>query len=138
MRKVPSMIECAVLWMRKKICPERRIKSWCWWGPSMALEEAAEPWSSIGAFLNTTPLDTLEQADTPEALKNAKFLKKVGFKAPLSLKAVQELTTIAGQGDHDAGLSAETNGLHAIFSSEDALEGLSSVLERRRPSFKGL
>ena len=73
----------------------------------------------------------------PEALGALKFSRKVGFKAPGSLRWVESLTEIASTGAHEAGLLAETEGLSEIFSSKDALEGLSSVLERRRPAFIG-
>jgi len=61
--------------------------------------------------------------------------KKVRRKAPLALSQVEKLTALATQGDLDAGLKAETDGLHAIFSSADALEGMTALLERRRPAF---
>ena len=51
---------------------------------------------------------------------------------------VEELTSVASKGDLDAGLSAELSKLQTIFGSSDALEGLSALLERRRPSYKGM
>ena len=96
-------------------------------------------WSEMGEFLGSVTLTELgkEGISAPEALSKRKFLKKVSFKAPLALAAIENLTITAAAGDHEAGLAAETAGLQAIFSSKDALEGLSSLLERRRPTFIG-
>ena len=49
---------------------------------------------------------------------------------------VEELTKIASESDLDTGLQAELTRLEAIFSSADALEGLSALLERRRPDYR--
>jgi enoyl-CoA hydratase/carnithine racemase len=91
----------------------------------------------VAGFLGKESLAGLGERALPECLDRLKFSKKLGFKAPLSLAAVERLTAVAAAGDHGAGLAAETAGLEAIFSSRDALEGLSSVLERRRPAFNG-
>ena len=37
--------------------------------------------------------------------------------------------------DLDAGLNKELSNLNKIFESEDALEGLSALIEGRRPSY---
>lgn len=66
----------------------------------------------------------------------AKSMKKVGFKAPLALKAADDLVRAASSNTLEQGLKEETEGLEAIFRSQDALEGLSSV-GRGRPTFKG-
>ena len=58
--------------------------------------------------------------------------------APLAIGMVEELTHVASQGDLDSGLAAELSKLQAIFGSSDALEGLSALLERRRPTYKGM
>jgi enoyl-CoA hydratase/3-hydroxyacyl-CoA dehydrogenase len=68
--------------------------------------------------------------------KLAKAVKKVGFKAPLALKAADRLVRLAASNTLAEGLKAETEGLLEIFSTADALEGLSSA-GRRRPTFKG-
>jgi len=106
-----------------------------------ALGEAPleETWSHVAGFLESVSLEELRGGAVaePEALGALKFSRKVGFKAPGSLRWVEILTEIASTGAHEAGLLAETEGLSEIFSSKDALEGLSSVLERRRPAFIG-
>ena len=65
-----------------------------------------------------------------------KTLKIVGYKAPLALKLADEIID-AQQGKPMAeAVEIELGRLSEIFSSEDALEGLSS-LGRKRPAFKG-
>jgi enoyl-CoA hydratase/3-hydroxyacyl-CoA dehydrogenase len=99
----------------------------------------ADDWSEIAEFLGSATLDDLQKegACLPEPLGQRKFLKKVGFKAPKAIQAIENLTVISANGDHEAGLAAETAGLQGIFSSKDALEGLSALLEHRRPTFIG-
>jgi enoyl-CoA hydratase/3-hydroxyacyl-CoA dehydrogenase len=65
-----------------------------------------------------------------------KTLKKVAFKAPLAAIAADDLVKKAAVTSLADGLAAESAGLSRIFSSRDALEGLSSI-GVRRPTFKG-
>ncbi len=66
----------------------------------------------------------------------AKAVKKVGYKAPLALKMANEII------DQQAGLTVaeaieiELSRLKEIFSTADALEGLTS-LGRKRPAYQG-
>ena len=78
------------------------------------------------------------EAEEPEPLKGLKILKKVSHKAPLAIGLVEELTQVASQGDLDSGLAEELSKLQGIFGTTDALEGLSALLERRRPTYKGM
>ena len=64
-----------------------------------------------------------------------KLVRTLARKAPLALAAIERLTAVATERDLDEGLAAEGDELVPIFASPDALEGLSAVLERRRPSF---
>ena len=74
-------------------------------------------------------------ADVPEALA-ARIMKSIKRKAPLALRFVNEII------DQQACLSVadavalELGRLQEIFSTADALEGLSSF-GRRRPEYKG-
>ena len=70
------------------------------------------------------------------AEKAAKLMKKVGFKAPLALEAADALLLGASEVTLEEGLKRETDGLQAIFSTADALEGM-SALGKRRPAFTG-
>ena len=59
--------------------------------------------------------------------------------APIAIKMAAELIEIADESrdDRRIGLQAELDGLDAIFSTNDALKGLKSVLEGSRVSFDG-
>jgi enoyl-CoA hydratase/3-hydroxyacyl-CoA dehydrogenase len=101
-----------------------------------ALDEATQ---SVAGWLASTPAGSLlsGEAVEPDVAKSLKIMKKVSFKAPLAIRAVEELTQIASELDLDQGLEAELSRLNGIFSSQDALEGLSALLERRRPTYQG-
>jgi len=67
----------------------------------------------------------------------ARTAKVIGFKAPLSLKISNEIIDQqVGKSMEDA-VEIELGRLNDIFSTADALEGLSS-LGRKRPEFKGV
>jgi enoyl-CoA hydratase/3-hydroxyacyl-CoA dehydrogenase len=64
--------------------------------------------------------------------------KRLSSKAPLALRVSAKLIDLAEKGgDVSAGLAAEAEELGPVFSTRDALEGIQSVLERRKPSFEG-
>ena len=66
----------------------------------------------------------------------AKTAKVIGYKAPVALKLVNEIIDQqAGKSMEDA-VKIELDRLNEIFSTADALEGLSS-LGRKRPEFEG-
>lgn len=72
----------------------------------------------------------------PEGDLGAKTAKVMGYKAPLALKAANEIIDQQeGKSIPDA-VEIELGRLQEIFSTGDALEGLSS-LGRKRPEFKG-
>ena len=74
-----------------------------------------------------------EDSDPALAEKTAKF---IGYKAPLALKIANEIVD-AQEGKSTAeAVEIELGRLAEIFSTEDALEGLSS-LGRKRPEYKG-
>ena len=66
----------------------------------------------------------------------AKVAKKISYKAPLAVKAANDIMNRQVGQSVPAAVEIELAGLHAIFATEDALEGLSS-LGRRRPAYKG-
>lgn len=68
---------------------------------------------------------------------SGRILKSMGYKAPLAIqmanKIIDEQTTLSIK----EGVELELGYLKDIFATTDALEGLQSSIERRRPSFKG-
>ncbi len=78
----------------------------------------------------------------PDAAKSAdpltaKYGKKISFRAPLAVRLANKIMTDGASLPLDEALRLELDNLTYIFSTRDALEGLMSVLERRRPVFKG-
>ena len=71
----------------------------------------------------------------PEALA-AKTAKIVGFKAPVALKMAADIIDRQADLPIPEAIEVELAGLSDIFSTADALEGLSS-LGRKRPVFQG-
>jgi len=79
-------------------------------------------------------VDFAGDADDPAVAAYSKVLKK---KAPVALKKSMQLIDDGADLDLEAALKLELDGLYDIFSTKDALNGLSSVIERRKPAFTG-
>ncbi|MBI4387273.1 MAG: enoyl-CoA hydratase/isomerase family protein [Elusimicrobia bacterium] len=64
-------------------------------------------------------------------------LSQLKRKAPLAVKVANELIDDGLRGSLEEGLKLELSLLKRIFSTRDAREGLSALLERRPPAFEG-
>jgi enoyl-CoA hydratase/carnithine racemase len=62
------------------------------------------------------------------------WARKVAHQAPVALRKIKE---VSHAGDLDEGLARERDGFLQAFMSEDAREGISAFLEKRKPEFKG-
>ena len=64
-------------------------------------------------------------------------IKSLGFTAPIALGIANNLLNEAIETGEDlnAGLEKELSNLNTIFQSKDALEGLSALIEGRRPNY---
>lgn len=64
-------------------------------------------------------------------------IKSLGFTAPIALEIANNLLNEAIETGEDlnAGLEKELSNLNKIFQSKDALEGLSALIEGRRPNY---
>ena len=62
------------------------------------------------------------------------WARKLAGQAPL---AVEQIKTVSAKGDLDQGIEAEKQGFAKVFTSEDAREGITAFLQKRRPNFKG-
>ncbi|MEK7447910.1 MAG: enoyl-CoA hydratase/isomerase family protein, partial [Planctomycetota bacterium] len=67
----------------------------------------------------------------------ARISKKVLSKAPQSLKLANQLIDEGLKTTLEAGIELELAHLPEIFSTRDAYEGLTSILQRRKPVFEG-
>jgi enoyl-CoA hydratase/3-hydroxyacyl-CoA dehydrogenase len=66
-----------------------------------------------------------------------KIAKSISYKAPVAVKMANEIMDEGFNMTLEEALQFELSKLEEIFSTQDALEGLSSVVERRRPEYKG-
>ncbi len=66
-----------------------------------------------------------------------KISKTISYKAPIAIKLANQIIDEGSQLNLKEGLEVELSHLSEIFSTEDALEGLNSVIKRQRPTFKG-
>lgn len=104
-----------------------------------ALREIPEKFKPFAALFDAAHVAGLLAGNAPagaNAELAGKVLKTLGYKAPLALRIADEII------DRQAGLTmreaieVELGRLQEIFSTADALEGLSTV-GRRKPEFKG-
>jgi enoyl-CoA hydratase/3-hydroxyacyl-CoA dehydrogenase len=62
------------------------------------------------------------------------WARKLGGQAPV---AVEQIKNVSAKGDLDEGIEAEKGGFATAFSSEDAREGISAFLGKRKPKWHG-
>ncbi len=67
----------------------------------------------------------------------AKTAKVVGYKAPLALKMANEIIDDQVGKTIPEAVEVELGRLHESFNTADALEGLSSIVGRKKPEYKG-
>ena len=94
------------------------------------------------SFFSDTNISMLLNGSCPEGFdaedRNVgRQLKSLGRTAPIALRMASELLDGAVEtgGDLGAGLALELSSLEDIFSTADALEGLSALIEGRRPNY---
>jgi enoyl-CoA hydratase/3-hydroxyacyl-CoA dehydrogenase len=66
-----------------------------------------------------------------------KISKTISYKAPIAIKLANKIIDEGSKLELKEGLELELSHLEEIFSTQDALEGLNSVIKRQRPVFKG-
>jgi len=94
------------------------------------------------AFFSNENMKALLSGEVPEGFdpeeKNvARQMKSLSRAAPVALGLSSELLDKAMVTDLAAGLQSELDSLDRIFSTKDALEGLSALVEGKRPNYIG-
>ena len=101
--------------------------------------EIPEKFKPYAAACSQENVARLFAGDSPQGVPEdlaAKITKFIGFKAPIALKISNEVIDQQVGKSMEEAVEIELGRLNDIFSTADALEGLSSV-GRRRPEFKG-
>ena len=106
--------------------------------------QPANPASPVAKFASTFFTDenmaVLMNGDCPDGFDKeekivARQIKSLSFTAPIGLRMASDLIDATATTDLQAGLQLELDGLNTIFSTKDALEGLSALIENRRPTY---
>ena len=63
-------------------------------------------------------------------------MKSLSRTAPIALSLANDLINAAGITNLSDGLGQELGNLETIFSTDDALEGLSALIEGRKPTYQ--
>jgi enoyl-CoA hydratase / 3-hydroxyacyl-CoA dehydrogenase len=62
------------------------------------------------------------------------WARKLAGQAPI---AIEQIKTVSAKGDLDQGIEAEKQGFAKVFGSDDAREGITAFLQKRKPKFQG-
>ena len=106
--------------------------------------EPANPASPVvkfaSSFFTDDNMKLLMNGECPEGFDKeekivARQIKSLSFTAPIGLRMASDLIDATANTNLEAGLQLELDGLNTIFSTKDALEGLSALIENRRPTY---
>jgi enoyl-CoA hydratase/carnithine racemase len=97
---------------------------------------ANDAWAALWEFFATHSVDAILSGEaTSEDPAVAKAIKHMGHKSPAALRLAERLMDAGAEVSLADGLAGELASLEEVFSNPDALEGLSALIEGRRPSF---
>ena len=93
------------------------------------------------SFYSDDNLISILDGNCPEGFdsedKNvARQMKSLSRTAPIALRMASNLIDVAGTTELSDGLSQELGNIETIFSTNDALEGLSALIEGRKPTYQ--
>ena len=91
-------------------------------------------------FYSDENMKLLLQGQCPEGFDSedkliSRQLKNLKFAAPIALNMASDLIDATASNSLADGLDMELSKLHDIFATNDALEGLSALIEGRRPTY---
>ncbi len=126
-----------------KVVPHDELDAACRAAIAEGIKQQTRPSSNakhqaLEAFFAGNDAEALRQgkADTLGDEGLAKAMKRVGFKAPIALRLAGKLIESGSKVTLEEGLEMELSHLVEIFSTKDALEGL-STLGKKAPVFEG-
>ena len=105
----------------------------------------ANPDSKVVQFANSFYSDeniaTVLAGNCPEGFDSedkavSRQMKSLSRTAPIALSLANDLINAAGNTNLSDGLGQELGNLETIFSTDDALEGLSALIEGRKPTYQ--
>ena len=96
--------------------------------------------SFAAKFYSDENMQLLLQGQCPEGFDSedkliSRQLKNLKFTAPIALNMASDLIDATANNSLADGLDMELSKLHDIFATNDALEGLSALIEGRRPTY---
>jgi enoyl-CoA hydratase/3-hydroxyacyl-CoA dehydrogenase len=104
---------------------------------SKRIIELPENFKQIKEFFSDNNIQRVLSGEGDLNELGKKIAKTISYKAPLAIKLANQIINKGSSLDLNEGLALEINYLKEIFSTQDALEGLNSVITRQRPTFKG-
>ena len=92
------------------------------------------------SFYSDNNMSSLMSGEVPDGFEVgdkmvSRQLKSLSRAAPIALSMANDLLDAAADSTLETGLEDELEGLEKIFGTVDALEGLSALIEGRRPSY---
>jgi enoyl-CoA hydratase/carnithine racemase len=96
-----------------------------------------ENFQKIKNYFSDNNIDTILKGEGELNEIGQKIAKTISYKAPIAIKLANQIIDEGSQLDLNKGLEVELSHLSEIFSTEDALEGLNSLIKRQRPTFNG-
>jgi len=108
--------------------------------PGRPTDESHPAAAFAAAFYSDGNMSALMSGGVPEGFDAedkivSRQLKSLSRAAPIALAMANGLLDSAADSNLEAGLTRELEGLERIFGTSDALEGLSALIEGRRPSY---
>ena len=89
-------------------------------------------------FYSDENMNSIMIGQIPEGSKEdyaSRQIKQISRTAPIALRMASDLIDVAASTDLEEGLAAELQNLEDIFATKDAYEGLSSLIQGRRPNY---
>ena len=105
-------------------------------GAPVRMSEAVQ---SAIEFYSDDNMDSIMIGQIPDGSVEgyaSRQIKQISRTAPIALRMASDLIDVAASTNLEDGLAAELQNLEDIFATKDAYEGLSSLIQGRRPEYR--